>query len=165
VCGVACETAADCPAGAGCYTLSNSQKNCFPTSGSCEYVPPADAGQPEEDAGQPEHDAGQPEHDAGQPEPDAGQMEHDAGVMGHDAGVMGMDAGVCSPDTWSNHFSSWFSSTCFSCHQHSGETESWVKSNASTIESYVSSGRMPPGSNGDATDANLIKTWAGCGFP
>jgi hypothetical protein len=165
VCGVACESVADCPEGAGCYTLSNGSKNCFPMSGSCDSVPVPDAGPQEHDAGPTEHDAGPQEQDAGPQEHDAGPQNHDAGTMTHDAGMTTPDAGVCSPDTWANHWSSWFSSNCFSCHQHSGETESWVKSNASTIERYINSGQMPPGSSGDPTDSALIKTWAGCGYP
>lgn len=85
-CGGPCETNADCPSDATCFTIYGDQgvplgQNCFPTSGVCSTAD-VDAGLP------PPFDAG-PRPDAGPG--DAGQVE-DAGLPA-DAGLP-LDAGV-----------------------------------------------------------------------
>ena len=150
-CGTACvQGMSTCPAGGRCYSLSSvdsaSGYACFPSSGTCA------AGTP--DAGETQSPDAGPTHP-----PDAGPMN-----MG---GPAGSSFASCTNFTWADCLSTWFSNTCFSCHQHSGETESWVENGASTIESYISSGIMPQGSTDPnaSADAQAIKTWMSDGHP
>ena len=146
-CGYPCTTAGssdECPPDATCFQIMGaSGDNCFPTSGTC----------------------------GSSVTPDAGSTTgggHDAGTTtggGHDAGMTTTpDAGPCTTETWATTWDSWFSSTCFSCHQHTGETKSWAS--GSQAYSEMSSGNMPQGGpRVSSTELAAIKQWENCGAP
>jgi hypothetical protein len=151
-CGYPCSNAGEstgCPPNGTCYAISGaSSDNCFPTSGTCGGTVVPDAGTTTGG------------HDAGT------TGGHDAGTTGgHDAGMTTTpDAGPCTTETWSNTWDSWFSSTCFSCHQHTGETKSWAS--GSQAYSYMASGRMPQGGpTVSASQLAAIQQWDNCGAP
>ena len=165
-CGIVCDQQTNnCPAGSGCYALSGTSPtayNCFPTTGTCANVGTPDAGHTNPpDAGNTNPpDAGHTPDAGNTNPPDAGQM-----TMG---GPAGSSFASCATFTWAACLEPWFSSTCFSCHQHSGETESWVYgSESATIEKYIGNGTMPQGSTDPnrTADEAAIKTWIANGHP
>lgn len=163
-----CATNADCVLGDICVTgscqpLVTPGEDAGATDQDSGDMMPVDAGDmPPVDAGEPV-DAGHP--DAGHPDagpPDAGHPDAGPPDAGHpDAGPP--DAGSCTT-TWANTWDSWFSTTCFSCHEHTGENKSFADS--SSALSRMQSCSMPQGGP-CVTPAELtaIEAWETCGSP
>jgi hypothetical protein len=70
-------------------------------------------------------------------------------------------------DTYANYGQSVIATDCRSCHQHSSQfgTQAAVQGSLSSIESQISTGRMPQGISMSTTDRARLTTWLGCGAP
>jgi hypothetical protein len=70
-------------------------------------------------------------------------------------------------DTYANYGQAFMSSNCTNCHQHSGQfsSQAAVVNSLNSIESQISSGRMPQGSALSAAAQARVLAWLACGAP
>ncbi len=166
-CGVACNTNADCPAGATCWAITDSQTGstvghaCFPTAGSCQQ-----AGGGSTTGGST---GGSTTGGSG-----AGGSTGGSGTSGGGTGTGGGSgsgstggSSACTTDTWSNYAGGFFDNYCAQCHSGEYDSNNYqnVSANESRIASYISSGRMPQGTRLSSSEKSRILKWLSCGAP
>lgn len=70
-------------------------------------------------------------------------------------------------DTWANYGQAFFTTTCRTCHEHTNQfgTQAAVLASLNSIESEISSGKMPEGTTLSASDKARVLAWLSCGAP
>jgi hypothetical protein len=75
-----------------------------------------------------------------------------------------INAAQCTPDTWGNWASGFFSTNCAGCHSWANSYTS-VKSRQANNQAYISDGSMPQGGSLSSSDKQRVLAWLGCGSP
>ena len=70
-------------------------------------------------------------------------------------------------DTDANYGQAFVTTNCRSCHQHTSQygTQAAVQGSLTSLESELSTGRMPQGLTLTAAERARVITWLGCGAP
>lgn len=70
-------------------------------------------------------------------------------------------------DTYANYGQSFMATNCRTCHQHTSQfgTQAAVVSSLNSIESEISTGRMPEDTSLSSTEKARVLAWLSCGAP
>lgn len=70
-------------------------------------------------------------------------------------------------DTYTSYGKAFIATNCQSCHEHASQfgTQAAVQASATSMESEISSGKMPEGISLSTTERARVIAWLGCGAP
>jgi hypothetical protein len=70
-------------------------------------------------------------------------------------------------DTYASYGQAFFTTSCRTCHEHTNQfgTQAAVLASLTSIESEISSGKMPEGTSLSASEKARVLAWLSCGAP